>query len=58
MTDFYSGEAAPDAEVTIVVTDQAILDLLPYPLPVSDSTLLHSPYCVPLADTLKPAVCE
>jgi uncharacterized protein YfaS (alpha-2-macroglobulin family) len=35
VTDALTGKPAVDAEVTVVVVDEAILALLPYPLPVS-----------------------
>eukprot|EP00775_Hariotina_reticulata_P009988 gene9988-10143_t len=33
VTDFHTGKPAADAEVTVVVVDEAILSLRPYPLP-------------------------
>lgn len=38
VTDALTGKPAVDAEVTVVVVDESILALLPYPLPVSAST--------------------
>jgi hypothetical protein len=37
VTDALTGKPAVDAEVTVLVVDEAILALLPYPLPVSSS---------------------
>jgi hypothetical protein len=35
VVDALTGQPAVDAEVTVVVVDESILALLPYPLPVS-----------------------
>jgi hypothetical protein len=44
VTDALTGKPATDAEVTVVVVDEAVLALLPYPLPVSNSIICCTNY--------------